>query len=211
VVYKITRSDNEIYVGKTSKKRLNKRMYDHRRSKRFIGHTFSYEIVFESSSHNEILLQEKQFIQKYDSFSKGLNNSIDGSGNHNSPKFTTLGLKFSDETRKKISQKAKGNKRALGLKHKKETKEKWSDIRKGKVWSKKFDESHIRNLLITFKNAPKMQTTTSKNGRPLTHIRNFCITNAHFFNMSPKTMHNILSGKTIAWDQVYKEILDTKY
>ena len=211
IVYKLTRSDEKIYIGKTSKKKLQKRLYDHKNSERFKGFEFSYEILFESDSHDEILKQEKLFVEKYNSFYEGLNNSIDGAGNHNSPNFTTLGLKFSEETREKIRQKALGNKRTLGFKHKKETKENWSKLRKGKVWSKKFEETVIKEIMLLFKNTPKTESTISKNGKKLNYIRKFCNETANLYDMSPRTMYNILTGKTIAWELLYKEILDTKF
>lgn len=210
VVYKISRSDGKIYIGKTSVERYKKRMYDHKRSKRFINYEFKVEILYKTLCHDNVLEKEKQFIESFDSYHNGLNESIDGSGNHLALNFTTLGVKFSEETKQKISQKAKGNRRALGLVHSEETKKIWSEKRKGKVWSKKFSVTQIRTLMTDFKVFPVSEISTSKNGRPLSHLRNFCNKNAKKYNMSNKTMENILSGKTIAWEHLYKEILDTK-
>lgn len=210
VVYRLIREDGKIYIGKTNTDRYNKRMYDHKRSKRFKGYIFNSEIIYRSEDHDDVLEKEKYFVEYFDSYKNGLNKSKDGSGNHNSPNFTNMGLKHKEESRQKIRLKAIGNKRALGLKHSVQTKEKWSEKRKGKVWSKKFNDEHIRNLMNHFKITPISETTISKNGKPLTHLKKFCNDNAKKYNMSNKTMENILLGKTIAWEHLYKEILDMK-
>lgn len=210
LVYKIDRSDGLSYIGKTSYKRLNKRMYDHSRSSRFTDYDFIYEILFESDDHNVILKKEKEFIEIYDTYHNGLNESIDGSGNHNAPNFTTLGMKFSSETREKISKKAIGNQRTKGMKHSEENKINWSKKRKGKVWSKKFNEEIIKELMLEYKQKPLQETKISKNGKPLNHLQKFCNDNAEKYNMSSANMRKILSGKTIAWKHLYNEILDTK-
>lgn len=210
VVYKITRSDGLEYIGKTSYSRLHKRMYDHSRSKRFKNYNFNYDILFECESHDIVLEKEKIFIEKYNTFYGGLNNSIDGSGNHLSSSFTTLGLKFSEETKNKIRKKAMGNKRSKGFRHSNETKQKLSELRKGKVWSRKFKEHEIRALMIEFKETPIKEERISKNGRRLSHLQIFCNENSEKYNMSSANMKKILSGKTLAWEHLYKEILDTK-
>jgi hypothetical protein len=210
VVYKIKRSDGLQYIGKTNTNRLKKRMYDHGRSERFKNYAFNYEILFETEDHDLVKLKEKYFIEIYDTYHSGLNRSIDGSGNHNAPNFTTLGIKFSEETKEKIRKKAIGNQRTKGLRHSEETKKRWSELRKGKVWSKKIDESIVRDLMVEFKNTPIQETTISKNGKPLSHLRNFCNKNAEKYKMSSANIKKILSGKTLVWEQIYKEILDTK-
>ena len=58
----------------------------------------------------ETILKEREeyWINSLDTFNNGLNESPSGKGcGHNSPNFTTLGYKFSDEQRKKMSESAK--------------------------------------------------------------------------------------------------------
>ena len=87
-------------------------MGDHKRSKRFRGIGFDYEILEESTDRSYIEKQEEYWIQKLDTYNNGLNESPSGKGwGHNSPNFSTLGFVFSDESRKKMSESAK--KRAI--------------------------------------------------------------------------------------------------
>lgn len=203
-------------------KKLQKRLYGHKNSERFKGFEFSYEILFESDSHDEILRQEKLFVEKYNSFYDGLNNSIDGSGNHNSPNFTTLGLKFSEETREKIRQKALGNKRTLGFRHKKETKEKMSLERIGIAYGpRKISIEEANTILETFKNKNivfpiefvcKFVKETQKhkvlhstisfgemispNGKKLTMETLYCHWYAEKYGTTVAAIRRILNGKT---------------
>jgi hypothetical protein len=57
-----------------------------------------------------------------------------GKGKNLTDKFNTLGYKFSDESRKKMSEKSKARIREKGYKFSDETKAAWSELRKGKVW-----------------------------------------------------------------------------
>lgn len=83
-------------------------MGDHKRSKRFRGIGFDYEILEESNDRSYIEKQEEYWIQKLDTYNNGLNESPSGKGwGHNSPNFTTLGFIYSDESRKKMSESAK--------------------------------------------------------------------------------------------------------
>jgi len=191
-------------------------MYDHSKSKRFNGFDFSYEIIFESENHDLVLEKEKEFIKIYDTYYNGLNESLDGSGNHNAPNFTTLGFTFSDKSKKKMSDshrkrfKNGATSPMLGKTHSDEVKKEWSRKRKGRVWSKKFDEETVKSLLIEYKQTPVEDTEISKNGRPLDHLRKFCNKNAKKYNMSSANIRKIILGQTIAWKHLYNEILGTK-
>jgi len=116
-------------------------MGDHKRSKRFKGIGFDYEILEESTNRSYIEKQEEYWIQKLDTYNNGLNESPNGKGwGHNSSNFTTLGFIFSDESRKKMSESAKkrggGSEqmRQLSLNQWKnpEMRKHHSEIRKGK-------------------------------------------------------------------------------
>lgn len=83
-------------------------MGDHKRSERFKGIGFDYEILEESTDRSYIENQEEYWIEKLDTYNNGLNESPSGKGwGHNSPNFTTLGFVYSDESRKKMSESAK--------------------------------------------------------------------------------------------------------
>lgn len=83
-------------------------MADHRRSKRFYPDDFEMTILEESDDRNKIEQLEEYYIKKYDTHRTGLNCSPSGKGHgHNSPRFTTLGYIYSEESRKRMSIKAK--------------------------------------------------------------------------------------------------------
>lgn len=84
----------------------------HRISERFYDDDFNIKILAESPDRSEIEDLEEYYIKYYDTYNNGLNNSEGGKGyGHNDPKFTTLGYKFTDEQRRKMSE--AGKKRAL--------------------------------------------------------------------------------------------------
>jgi hypothetical protein len=217
LVYKIKRSDGLLYIGKTNYNRLKKRMYNHSKSQRFVNYNFEYEILFETVDHKIVLQKEKEYIQIYDTYYNGLNKSIDGSGNHNAPNFHTIGFSFSENSKQKMSHSHKKRFKngaipsMLGKKHSEEVKKEWSMKRKGKVWSKKFNDEIIKKLMLEYKRTPLQKTIISKNGKPLNHLRKFCNEHAEKYNMTSANMKKILSGKTLAWKHLYKEILDMKY
>lgn len=80
-------------------------MKDHRNSDRFAGTGFTVTILNESKTREYIETLEEYYIEYYDSFQNGLNETKSGKGwGHNSTNFTTLGMKFSKEQRKKMSE-----------------------------------------------------------------------------------------------------------
>lgn len=101
-------SDKKLYIGITTKARLNKRLNCHRIDERFKGDNFECDILEESSDREYIENQEEYWITKLNTFEDGLNDSWSGKGfGHNSPNFTTLGYKFTPEQRQKMSISAK--------------------------------------------------------------------------------------------------------
>ena len=109
MVYLLKRkSDSKLYVGITSKRRLKTRMADHKRSRRFFGDDFEMTILAESTDRAHIEALETEYVQHYNTHEEGLNSSAGGKGHgHNSPRFTTLGYIYSEESRQKMSKKAK--------------------------------------------------------------------------------------------------------
>jgi len=101
-VYKITRTDDQLYIGITENFKV--RMYNHRISDRFSIGMKSVEILHECADRSLAEQLEEYYIKTLDTFHRGLNNSINGRGNHLSNKFTTLGRRTSDQTKAKISK-----------------------------------------------------------------------------------------------------------
>lgn len=135
-IYLITRKDGQQYVGITYD--MKKRMREHSYSERFKMGIESVSIIKECETYTEASELEEKYIEEYDTFRNGLNRSKNGKGNHLAPSFTTLGFKYSDESKKKMSEnnwiKRGGTNPMLGKEHKEETKKSWSDTRKGKCW-----------------------------------------------------------------------------
>lgn len=143
VIYKLTREDGLGYIGITTN--LGKRLSSHRRSKRFSELKIqSTDILFEGTYEECDALEEK-YIQEHDTFKNGLNLTNKGKGKNDTDKFNTYGYKYSEESKKKMSESAKSRTdRPTGYSHSDETKKKWSELRKGKVWGPtKLDKDQI--------------------------------------------------------------------
>ena len=215
-IYCITREDNQKYIGKA--KNIKRRMSQHKKTKRFLNKIFIYEVLFYSESHELIVDAEKTYITIFDTYNNGLNLTPDGSGNNYTNKFTTFGLKWSDETKRKISINHYSKKEGyipsmLGKTHSEEQKQHWSKIRKGKVHSTKYNTDDIKKLLLLYKTEPFLENANKiqKNGKMLSYDKAFCNTYAEKFNMCAPNMYKIITGKTIAWNPLYEEILNSKY
>lgn len=134
-VYKITRLDGKEYIGITPT--LRKRFKCHEKNKRFSMGIIRFAILKKCDTYEEAGKIEEKMIKHYDTFYNGLNRSINGKGNHLSSNFTTKGFKFSEESKKKMSEN-NWSKRGypppmLGKKFSQKTKRKFSDTRKGFV------------------------------------------------------------------------------
>jgi len=202
VVYKITRDDQKIYIGTTIKDRINNRLSQHNNSARFKGYEFTFEILEESTSKEYIDVKEAHYIQYYDSYNTGLNESLDGKGNHHAPNFTTLGYKYSTESKQKMSQSAKARVKRLGApgkgrKPSAETRFKWSQNRKGKIHSKlKVDYAAVRKEFEEVKNT--LKESVSKNGRQLSIERQFSNLVYKKYNVCSASIYNIICKKVLS-------------
>lgn len=133
VVYLITRNDGMRYVGITCE--FNRRIAAHRKSERFALGIQSIEILYESDSYEEIEELESFYIEKYDTYHNGLNESIDGKGNHLSTNFSTRGYKFTKEQKENMKKNHWSKKmKNTWTKHSEETRQKFSETRTGKYW-----------------------------------------------------------------------------
>lgn len=141
VVYKLTREDGQIYIGITIN--FRKRLTEHKNSKRFKEFGIKeYTILEECETYNEAEILEEKYIKKFDSFHNGLNNSINGKGNHLSKKFTTKGFKFSEESKRKMRENHWSRNGGIPWQNKiegpifsEESIKKMSNTRKGYAWS----------------------------------------------------------------------------
>jgi len=158
IIYKLTRNDNKIYIGITKSSRFKTRLHEHSVSNRFKNYNFTHEILERCNTIEDCLQKEKYYVELYDSYNNGLNLSPDGSGNHKCKNFTTLGLKFSRETKNNISKSLKGripwNKGKNWVSD--NLREQWSKKRKGRCFNSKLNElqvKDIRNIYSTNNNS----------------------------------------------------------
>lgn len=224
VVYKIVRDDGQLYIGTTSQNRIDRRMSQHKKHKRFKDHNFVYEIIYESESYDDVQSMEEKFIEEFDTFYGGLNETIDGSGNHLSPKFTTMGYVYSNESREKMSANhwSKHGKFEPWNKGKKncftqDTLNAMSKKRKGvrPKGTTKLTEDLVRNirtdfvtqidlgtLTQTIRNGKPLQVgDTMANGRVLTYENAFCKEYAFRYGVTRQAIYNII--KNTGWTDVH--------
>lgn len=175
VVYKITRDDGQMYIGTTIQDRLKNRMSAHKNSKRFKNRNFKFEILEESNIKKYIDEREVYYINEFDTYENGLNNSVNGKGNHLSVNFTTLNYKYGTESKTLMSA-----------------------TRKGNIYSHKLskdDYLDIRDRFEQLKNT--LQPAISKNGKILSAERQFAIKTSPVFGITVAQILNILNYKTL--------------
>lgn len=184
ILYCITRDDGKQYVGITIDYRIKNRMAQHAHSKRFKGYSFTYEILFEDENRKVVEDAEETYIIKLDTFYNGLNSTLGGKGyGHNSSNFSTFGYKFSDESKKKMSDSAKSRAENEGFDIRSNRskdffakdpsiKQKISESKKGKIsWAKVTDED-IEKIIQGYHEFTHDQIgSKAKNGRILTKSR----------------------------------------
>jgi hypothetical protein len=222
-VYKITRIDGKQYIGITPY--LHKRMRAHEKSKRFDIGISHIEILAVCNSYDEAGTLEEKYILQYDTFHNGLNSSINGKGNHLSKKFTTLGYKYSEESKQKMKDNHWAKKGfvsgMLGKKHSEDTKKKWSSERKNKCWgprkisledSKKILESFTNNEInftnefyakfvkktqreAVINNQITFEEMISQNGKPLKLETLYAYWFSEMYGVTPQAIRRIISGQ----------------
>ncbi len=137
VVYMLTRADGLKYIGIT--KNLKGRINQHSKSSRFSQYQLiDYKILY-TGYYKDCERLEEYYIKKYNTYKNGLNMTESGKGKNKDCTFSTLGYKFSEESKKKMSDshKKRIEKEGVGFrkgkfKHSKEAREKMSRDRKGK-------------------------------------------------------------------------------
>jgi predicted GIY-YIG superfamily endonuclease len=150
-VYLITRNDNKQYIGITID--MAKRISAHKRTKRFEIGIKDVTILKECETYEEAELLEPKYIKEYDTFHNGLNESINGKGNHLATNFSTKGHKFSRESRQKMKDNHWSTKMSCYWKsnHSENQKEKWSKLRKGVAWgSRKIPRENALDIIDSY-------------------------------------------------------------
>ena len=217
LVYLLTRdSDGQQYVGITIKRRLKQRLNSHRRSERFIGDGFQYEFLFESSDRLLVEQKETEFVQRYDTFANGLNDSPTGKGyGHCSPNFTTLGFAFTPESREKMSISASA--RCDADKMREISKDMWATpgvrehhiaIRKGKRLSKpKLSDKQVDDIRKQFSimlddiltECAVINTERTKKNKSWSHItpeKLYAVKFSEEYGVSITLLRDIVANKT---------------
>lgn len=216
IVYLITRTDGQKYVGITCE--FKKRMGVHKKSKRFEQGIESIEILADCETYEKAEQLEPAYIKKYDTFYNGLNESIDGKGNHLALNFNTRGYKFTNEQRQNMksnhwSKNIKNTWTKTGI-HSDQQKELWSKKRKGKAWGGRkvpretvlniiklynedimqFDNDFIRQFVkTTHKNKVgelPLEELKAPNGKPLNKIKLY----AEFFSKEYGVTNQAIRG-----------------
>lgn len=222
-VYKITRMDGQEYIGITSY--LKRRMAYHEKSERFNEGIFYIEILNICDTYEQAGALEEKYIREYDTFYNGLNNTINGKGNHVSLKFTTFGYKYSEESRQKMKDShwtKKGFVNGMkGKSHSECIKESWSKKRKNICWGpRKIDVENAKEILNMFENNTiqfsndyyakfvkktqkedvlngklNFEDMISQNGKPLKLETLYCYWFSEKYHVTPQAIRRILSGK----------------
>jgi len=211
IVYKITRSDGQLYIGTTFDKGLKRRMTAHSRSDRFLGFSFEFDILERSDDYSHIGVREEYYIELYDTYNNGLNESIDGKGNHLCHDFTTRGYIYTEESRQKMSESAKKRVERDGIpfkgcNHTEEQRKKWCDTRKGILPpNTKLTESIVIQIIEMFEDQPYIEGVgqVMKNGRPMSYIRAFSLKFAGEYGVTPQQIERIIKGKV--WKNVERK------
>lgn len=200
VIYKLVRDDGKVYIGTTMKRRYNNRIAQHRCHKRFVGHTFEHEILEESADIG-LLDKEDQYIDMYRSFASdgGLNLTRSGRGYpHGSKNFTTRGKVYSEDSRRKMSEKAKArvvwNKGKPGC-FSDATRDKMSRTRTGRFWGRrKITASQEQEIIDLYLSRPQIEGVgeRSRNGRDMSYHRAFGLKYGPIYKVVPQNITSLL-------------------
>lgn len=202
IVYKLTRTDGLEYIGITNN--LRDRYNAHAMSARFSIGIIETCILHECETYKEAEDLEPYYIEKFNTWKNGLNLTRDGKGLNGNCEFNTFGFKFSSLSRQKMSEaKIDYVPWNVGKTYK------LNVDRTGKVFSKKFKEQTIIDILILYKTKPEISGVgdKSKNGKILSYNRAFANEFSKKFEMSNVALLNIITGKTIVWKEHYNTII----
>jgi len=186
-IYFLKDSSNKVkYVGQTQN--LDDRKREHKRNKP--PHTF--EIKEQIDIPEKAKEKEIFYIEKFNTFKNGWNKSTGGEG-------------FGDYERKGIGGVKKGNiPWNKGIKNcfSEETLVKMSNSRKGRVFSRKIDDSTIRTIRKLYNKKPYLHNVgmTMKNGKKMSYVQAFCREYAKEYNLTPQGLKKIILNE--CWKNV---------
>jgi hypothetical protein len=211
IVYKITRDDGQLYIGTTYSGGVKSRMSAHSRSNRFRGYEFKFDILEKSDDFDYIADREEYYIELYDTYNNGLNESIDGKGNHLCDNFTTKGFKFTEYSKQKMSESAKRRIKRDGVpfkgcSHTLDQRKKWSIDRKGMLPpNTKLTECIVKEIIKLFEDHPFIEGVGDimKNGRCMSYIRAFSLKFSDKYNITPQQIERIIKGRV--WKNVERK------
>jgi len=154
IIYRITNTiTTKSYIGQTINS-LDKRWKRHIKDSEKFNYKFSRalrkypieswnkEIIETLDDINSLNEREVYWISQYDTFKNGYNSTTGGEKDKN----------ITDETRKKLGEKSKGNKYCLGYKHTDESRLKMSKRKQGKnnsFYNKKHKSESIEKIRET--------------------------------------------------------------
>lgn len=162
-IYKTTNLiNNKIYIGQTIRKRkdyIGSGLYLTRAIKKYGKQNFKCEIIIEGTFNNLLLDElEKHYIRLYNSTDKNIGYNIDNGGNSNK--------ELSNESRNKMSESAK-NRRRLPLSE--ETKRKIGDKARGRKFGKEYKENcRLRQLGTKRSLETRQRMSKASLGKPKT-------------------------------------------
>jgi len=225
-VYKIIRNDGLEYIGITVNYKA--RIKSHLKSSRFAIGIKEFKILKECDTYKEAEQLEEVYIQQFNTYKNGLNLTPTGKGLNDTEKFNTYGHKYSEESKKKMSDSAKkrGLNTPIGFKHSEDTKKHWSNVRKNKVYGPikltreqwlelytEFKEDKIQfesDYIAKFvKKTQKLNVThipfselKGGNGKPLTKETLYSNYYAEKFNVTPNAIRAVFKNKGIMSDAI---------
>jgi predicted GIY-YIG superfamily endonuclease len=217
VVYKLTREDGQEYIGTAINFRT--RLCNHKKSERFSEKKIiEIEFLGEFVEYEDALRFEMECITKYDTFHNGLNKTLDGTGNHQVPHFSTKGYKFSEKSKKLMGQRSKERgaghrlqawRNNLSHEDKLAFNKKISDGKTNKAATSIFSKEIIREIMTLYASKPLLENVgkVSANGKILTYVAAFAKKYAPEYGMVRTGMKNILTGKGLCHRDLYNEIL----
>ena len=228
LVYKLTRSDGLEYIGTTND--LNRRLARHAKSRRFGDQPIvCVQILSFRLNQDRALEEETRFIDRYNTFNAGLNNTPDGSGNqHAHGKLNTKGMSYvkgkiwcnngvsntvCDQNHIPCGY-VKGKIGTKGRVTSEATKRLFSEQRKGKVRYTKFTSDKIEQMLELYKSRPKLDDEghafDASKSMIRTYERAFARQYSEMFGMTAANLWRILHNQGgVAWGEVWKKVFES--
>jgi len=118
---------------------------------------------------------------------------------HNNGNFSTLGMKYSDESREKMRKAKDGYIPWIkGKHHSEETKRRWSEMRRGRIHSSKIKLDDVKRIRSMYEDTPPIPGVgvKQKNGRILSYERGFSNTFHTMFGITDVNMYNIVTRRS---------------